>query len=81
MPDDRWTTWQAEQAGTNKLPGILTMFLVLGLLAALALALVAGPTTATAQGGDRRQAPTFCEEHRGQPAWDRICEETARRRR
>jgi len=80
MADDPWTTWQAEQAGTNRLPGIWSVFLVLGLLAALALALAAGPT-ATAEGGGRQQAPTFCAEHRGQPAWDAICAETARRRR
>ena len=78
--DDRWTTWQAEQAGTNRLPGIFSVFLVLGLLAALALALVAGPT-ATAQGGGWEQAPTFCAEHRGEPAWDAIWAETARRHR
>jgi hypothetical protein len=80
MPDDRWTTWQAEYAGTNRLPGIWSAFLLFGVLAALALALFAGPT-ATAQGGEDRRRPTFCEEHRGQPAWDSICEETARRRR
>ena len=78
--DDRWTTWQAEQAGTHKLPGIWSAFLLFGLLAALALALVAGPT-ATADSDDRRQAPTFCAEHRGDPAWDAICAETARRHR
>lgn len=66
--------------GTHKLPGIWSAFLLFGLLAALALALVAGPT-ATADSGDRRQAPTFCAEHRGDPAWDAICAETARRHR
>ena len=30
---------------------------------------------------DRRPGVSFFEEHRGQPAWDRICEETARRHR
>ena len=70
--DDRWTTWQAEQAGTNKLPGIWSVFLVLGLLAALALALAAGPT-ATAEGGDRQQG-SLCEEHRGDPGWQSVCE-------
>ena len=79
--DDHWTSWQAEQAATHRLPTIWSVFLLFGLLAALALALVAGPTTATADSGERRQAPTFCQEHKGQLAWDRICEETARRRR
>ena len=77
MAEDRWTTWQAEQAGTHKLPGIWSVFLVFGLLAALALALVAGPT-ATADSGERQQQ-SFCEIHRGQVAWDRICAEARRR--
>ena len=80
MADDRWLQWQQEYAGTNKLPGIFTVFLVLGLLAALALALAAGPT-ATAQGGrvvdDGRGS--LCDQHRGQPAWDTICEDARRR--
>ena len=77
MADDRWMQWQAEAAGTNKLPGIFSVFLVLGLLAALALALVAGPT-ATAQSGDRRQG-SLCAEHAGDPAWRAICAEAKRR--
>jgi hypothetical protein len=43
----------------------------------LIAALSAGPT-ATAASGDRQQQ-SFCEIHRGKPAWDRICEETRRR--
>ena len=78
--DERWSSWQAEAAGTHRLPTIWSAFLLFGQLAALALALAAGPT-ATAEGGGRPQAPTFCAEHRGQPAWDAICAETARRRR
>jgi hypothetical protein len=78
MADDRWTTWQAEKAGTNRLPGIFSVFLVLGLLAALALALVAGPTTATADSGQRRQG-SLCQEHRGDPGWDYVCQEARRR--
>ena len=77
MADDRWTTWQAEQAGTNRLPGIFSVFLVLGLLAALALALAAGPT-ATAQGGERKP-PTLCAEHKGRPGWDYVCDQARRR--
>jgi hypothetical protein len=40
--------------------------------------------TATDSGAaqvDRRAGVSLCEEHRGQPAWDAICKETARRRR
>ena len=28
--EERWLQWQAEAAGTNKLPGIFSVFLVLG---------------------------------------------------
>ena len=72
MADDRWSSWQAEAAGTHRLPTIFSVFLVLGLLAALALALAAGPT-ATAEGGDRQQG-SLCEEHRGDPGWQSVCE-------
>jgi hypothetical protein len=75
---DTWTSWQAEQAGTNRLPSIFSVLLVLGLLAALALALVAGPTTATAASGPRRQQ-SLCEEHRGDPGWASVCREARRR--
>ena len=78
MPDDRWSTWQAEAAGTNRLPGIWSAFLVFGLLAALALALFAGPT-ATAQGGDRDRG-SLCDQHRADPSWGAVCEAPPRRR-
>jgi hypothetical protein len=57
--------------------GIFSVFLVLGLLAALALALASGPT-ATAQGGERRQG-SLCQEHRGDPGWASVCREARRR--
>jgi hypothetical protein len=78
MAEDRWTTWQAEQAATHRLPTIWSVFLLFGLLAALALALVAGPTTATADGGQRRQG-SLCQEHRGDPGWASVCREARRR--
>ena len=78
--DDRWTTWQAEQAGPTSSPGSGRRSCCSASWPPFALALVAGPT-ATADSGDRRQAPTFCAEHRGDPAWDAICAETARRHR
>jgi hypothetical protein len=77
MADDRWTTWQAEAAGTHRLPTIWSAFLVFGLLAALALALAAGPTT-TAQSGERSQG-SLCAEHRADRAWAAICEDARRR--
>jgi hypothetical protein len=80
MAHDPYPSWAAEQYGTNRLPSIWSAFLLFGVLAALALALFNGPT-ATAESGQQPRPPTFCEEHRGQPAWDSVCAETARRRR
>jgi hypothetical protein len=77
MADDRWNQWQAEYAGTNRLPGIWSVFLVLGLLATLALGLFSAPT-ATAQGGERSQG-SLCDQHRADPAWRSICAEARRR--
>jgi hypothetical protein len=50
--DDRWSTWQAEYAGTNRLPTIWSVFLALGLVAAFTLGLFSAPT-ATADSGER----------------------------
>ena len=75
--DDRWSTWQAEYAGTHRLPTIWSVFLVLGLVAALALGLFAGPT-ATAQSGERSQG-SLCDQHRGRPGWAAVCEDTRHR--
>jgi hypothetical protein len=77
MADDRWLQWQQEYAGTNRLPGIWSVFLVLGLLAALALVLAAGPT-ATAD-SVRPEQGSLCDQHRGQPAWEAVCAEARRR--
>jgi hypothetical protein len=30
---------------------------------------------------DRKPGVSFCQEHKGEPAWDSICAETARRHR
>ena len=69
MADDRWTTWQAEMAGTSPLPGVVQ---VLALFAAVALVLISllGGATATAEGGrvvDHRDAPAStvpaCAQH------------------
>jgi hypothetical protein len=77
MRDDRWLQWQAEYAGTNRLPGIWSTFMLLGLLAILAMALFAGPT-ATAQSGQSDRG-SLCDQHRADPAWRSICREAARR--
>jgi hypothetical protein len=77
MADDRWMQWQAEYAGTNRLPGIWSVFMLLGLLAILAVALFAGPT-ATAESGQPDRG-SLCDQHRGDRAWDSICEQARRR--
>jgi len=51
--DDHWTTWQAEQAGTNHAPSIGAVLLLLAVVTVLLLALLEFPQTA-ASGGDAR---------------------------
>ena len=79
MADDRWTTWQAEQAGTNRGPtGAGVLFLaVLAVLVALVLQLA--PTTHGGQAVERDQG-SLCDQHRADPAWTSICREASRGR-
>jgi hypothetical protein len=49
---DRWTSWQAEAAGTSHEPTVIGSLLALVVIVLLALALLGGPQ-ATAQGADR----------------------------
>jgi hypothetical protein len=74
MPDDRWTTWQAEQAGTSRRPSVAGVFFRLALILALLIAGGAyGPAKAYA---DRQSAktPTLCDQHHGRPGWDAVCQ-------
>ena len=48
---DRWTTWQAEQAGTNTEPSVLQAFLALLVVTLLAVALLGGPHAMATQRG------------------------------
>jgi hypothetical protein len=50
MADDRWTSWQAEMAGTSPLPGIVQALALFAGIALVLVALLAGPQ-ATADGG------------------------------
>ena len=52
--DDRWSTWQAEYAGTNRLPTIWSVFLALGLVAAFTLGLFSAPTATADSASGRR---------------------------
>jgi hypothetical protein len=72
IADDRWTTWQAEQAGTNRGPSIGSVLLLLAVVAALLIALAsAGGGQAGAVEPDGR---SLCEEH---PRWS-VCQESAK---
>ena len=71
MADDRWSTWQAEYAGTSSGP---TVAQVLSLFAAVALilGLVLGMAPATDSGGQptRPTTPPPCA-----TVWPSTCEE------
>jgi hypothetical protein len=62
MPDDRWSSWQAEQAGTNHGPSIGSTLLLFAVVALVLLALLATPPTAAERGG-RQVAPPPCAQH------------------
>jgi hypothetical protein len=73
---DRYPTWAAENAGTNRQPTVIGVFFRLTLILALLIALGAyGPARAWA---DRQseQYPTLCDEHRGRPGWSSVCPST-----
>jgi hypothetical protein len=82
MADDRWTTWQAEQAATNRLPSIWATFTLFAVLTVALLMLLGGPQAYAehVDQGNAHKPPTLCAEHAGRPGWDTICAETARRR-
>jgi hypothetical protein len=71
--DDRWSTWQAEAAGTNRLPSASSALALFAIVAALLWALLAAPGS-TAQGGDSpATTPPPCAQH-----WPPTCQEATR---
>ena len=50
MADDRWTTWQAEMAGTNRDPSIGAVLALLTVVTLLLLALLRWPEATTDSG-------------------------------
>ena len=71
--------WAREMSPHHRGPtggGVLRLALVVVLVV---LALQAVSATDGGQVVDRKQG-SFCDIHRGQPAWDAICEETRRGR-
>jgi hypothetical protein len=76
----RYPYWIEEQAPTYRGP-TMSRLLFLAILAVLVgIALIAGPLANTQRGGQvvEREQRSFCELHRGQEAWDRICAEARR---
>jgi hypothetical protein len=68
--DDRWTTWQAEQAGTHTGP---TTGTVLRLAVLVLIAVICWQWFTTDSGAaqvDRKQGVSLCEEH---PHWS-VCQ-------
>jgi hypothetical protein len=72
MADDRWLTWQAEQAGTNSAPSIGAVLALLAVVALVLLALLTGPQATASGGGAEAPASTVpaCARH-----WPPTCQE------
>lgn len=72
--------WAQETSPTHHGPtaGAVLQLAVLALLVVIALQFFT--TDSGARQVDRKSGVTFCEEHRGDPAWDSICAETKRLR-
>jgi hypothetical protein len=80
MATSPYPQWIHEMSSTYRGPtagGVLRLA-VLVLIIVIAWQFFAGVEGGAAQ-VDRRSGVSLCEEHRGDPAWDAICQETARR--
>jgi hypothetical protein len=82
---DRWSTWQAEMAGTNRAPSAGAALALFAVVALVLLALLAAPWTTTDSGGSGADSPVCVElarlERHGVdsgPSWrrvERLCRE------
>jgi hypothetical protein len=72
VADDRWTTWQAEYAGTNWMPPISLVFLVFTVVTLVLISWLGGYDR-LADGANRDKPPTLCAEHAGRPGWAEVC--------
>lgn len=82
MPDDRYSMWQAEQAGTSSGPTVAQALAMFAAVALVLLALAWSPL-ATADSGDsvsrgvETEAPpaggSLCDQHRADPSWSSVC--------
>ena len=75
-------SWAREQSPTYRGP---TTGGVFRLAVLVLIAVICWQWFAATEGGarqvDRREGVSFCEEHKGQLAWDRICADTRRMHR
>jgi hypothetical protein len=84
MADDRYGYWIADQSPYRSAPSTASALVLFAVVALVLLTLLSGPQ-ATAQSDradvpvERREGGSFCDLHRGQPAWDAICAEARRR--
>jgi hypothetical protein len=72
VADDRWLSWQAEYAGTNRLPPISLVFLVFTVVTLVLISWLGGYDR-LAEGTNRGKPPTLCQEHAGRPGWAEVC--------
>ena len=81
MAANPYPYWVAEQSPTHHGPtsGLVLQLAVLALVVVICWSWFT--TDSGASQADRKQGVTFCQEHRGDPAWDKVCAETARRHR
>jgi hypothetical protein len=80
MPDPRYACWIEEQSSTYHGPSISRVLFLAILAVLLGIALFIGPLANAQSGGQvvERDQRSFCDLHRGQEAWDRICAEARR---
>ncbi len=82
MATSPFPQWAQEMSSTHRGPtagGVLRLA-VLVVLLVIASQWFAATGSGAAQ-VDRKSGVSLCEEHRGEPAWDSVCKETARRHR
>lgn len=76
----RYPYWIEEQSPTYRGPTMSRLLFLAILAVVLAVALLGGPLANARSGGQvaDRNERSFCEIHKGKPAWDAICAEARR---
>ena len=70
---DRYPSWAAEQAGTNRGPSIGVTLVLFAFLTVLLLRALGGPAVVSEWSGAEHKPATLCAEHAGRPGWDAVC--------